>query len=259
MNSMLEAAKGLSRNPLGIIALFIVLVYGFAALVTGLSDGLGPYERLPLIYFLVLFPVLVLGVFAWLVSNHANKLYGPGDFKDEGNFVRLNEQTLSHVSANLALATAASQNAPGTQQEIAREVSRTIDQLRDNPTAKRNDRPSILWVDDNPSNNTLIVEAFETLGINVVLALSTKEALNTIHHSPRFSAIISDMGRKEGAEEGYILLKALRGEGDATPFFIYASSGSARHHHMALERGAQGSTNDPNVLFREVMAALRQG
>jgi Na+(H+)/acetate symporter ActP len=32
-----DVAKGLARNPLGIIALFIVLVYGFASLVTALS------------------------------------------------------------------------------------------------------------------------------------------------------------------------------------------------------------------------------
>ena len=59
-------AKGLARNPLGIIALFIVLVYGFAALVTTFNSSFTPAERLPLIYFLVIFPVLVLGVFTWL-------------------------------------------------------------------------------------------------------------------------------------------------------------------------------------------------
>jgi hypothetical protein len=56
-------AKGLSRNPLGIIALFIVLVYGFAALVTTFNSSFTHAERLPLVYFLVIFPVLVLGVF----------------------------------------------------------------------------------------------------------------------------------------------------------------------------------------------------
>src|SRR5207237_3070984 len=56
-------AKGLARNPLGIIALFIVLVYGFASLVTAFAGSFTAEERLPLIYFLVLFPVLVLGSF----------------------------------------------------------------------------------------------------------------------------------------------------------------------------------------------------
>jgi hypothetical protein len=85
-------ARSLARNPLGIIALFIVLVYGFACLLTGFSGSFGPGERLPLIYFLVVFPVLVLAVFAWLVSSHSNKLFAPSDFKDEANYVQLSLQ-----------------------------------------------------------------------------------------------------------------------------------------------------------------------
>ena len=57
-----ETAKSLARNPLGIIALFIVLVYGFASLVAVFAGSFTPMERIPLIYFLVIFPVLVLGV-----------------------------------------------------------------------------------------------------------------------------------------------------------------------------------------------------
>jgi cytochrome c oxidase subunit IV len=80
-----DTAKSLARNPLGIIALFIVLVYGFASLVTAFTGSFTASERLPLIYFLVVFPVLVLGVFAWLVSKHYNRLFGPSDFKNEDN------------------------------------------------------------------------------------------------------------------------------------------------------------------------------
>ena len=74
LKSFSDAAKGLSRNPLGIIALFIVLVYGFASLVTAFASSFTANERLPLIWFMVLFPVLVLAVFAWLVRNHSEKL-----------------------------------------------------------------------------------------------------------------------------------------------------------------------------------------
>ena len=78
-----DVAQKLARNPLGIIALFIVLVYGFAALVTGSSGSFTPGERLPLIYSLmIIFPVLVLGVFGWLVSRHSNKLFAPSDFRN---------------------------------------------------------------------------------------------------------------------------------------------------------------------------------
>ncbi len=69
-----ETAKSLARNPLGIIALFIVLVYGFASLVTAFAGSFTSAERLPLIYFLIAFPILVLGVFFFfscLVSSTA--------------------------------------------------------------------------------------------------------------------------------------------------------------------------------------------
>lgn len=81
-----EGAKTLARNPLGIIALFIVLVYGFAALTT-VSNSTSGAEQKPLIWFLTLFPVAVLVVFAWLVACHHKKLYGPGDYRDDRSFL----------------------------------------------------------------------------------------------------------------------------------------------------------------------------
>ena len=82
-------AQRLARNPLGIIALFIVLLYGIAGLVLGVSSGnLEPSERQPLIWFLVVFPVVVLAVFYRLVTAHHVKLYAPHDFPDSEGFFR---------------------------------------------------------------------------------------------------------------------------------------------------------------------------
>src|SRR5262249_6953095 len=83
-----DMAKGFAKNPIGIIALFIVLVYSFAAMLT-FSGALAPTERTPFIYFLVLFPVAVLGVFAWLVSKHSIRLFAPSDFQNEENFMKI--------------------------------------------------------------------------------------------------------------------------------------------------------------------------
>jgi len=80
------AAKGLARNPLGIIALFIVLIYGFAALTLGLNNSLEADQRTPIVWFLVLFPVAVLVLFGWLVSRHHEKLYAPSDFRSDESF-----------------------------------------------------------------------------------------------------------------------------------------------------------------------------
>ena len=90
-NGFLEKVKGLTKNPLGIIALFISLIYGIAGTVLSSSlDNLkGPAERLPLIWFIILFPLVVLGIFAYLVIFHHKKLYAPSDYKDEKNFVNI--------------------------------------------------------------------------------------------------------------------------------------------------------------------------
>ena len=60
-----ESAKGFTKSPLGIIALFIVLVYGFASLVVGFGQNVSSHIT-PLIYFMVIFPgVVFLDFFGW--------------------------------------------------------------------------------------------------------------------------------------------------------------------------------------------------
>jgi hypothetical protein len=89
MKDFITQAKGLTKNPLGIIALFISLIYGFACLVLGLSsNNLITNERILLIYFLIGFPVLILITFIFLVVKHHKKLYAPSDYKDEKNFFK---------------------------------------------------------------------------------------------------------------------------------------------------------------------------
>lgn len=101
-----SAAKGLARNPLGIIALFIVLIYGFAALTLGFNSHLEASERLPLVWFLVLFPVIVLSLFGWLVIQHNEKLYAPSDYRSDDSFLKRKEQSerySTQITANQEL------------------------------------------------------------------------------------------------------------------------------------------------------------
>lgn len=88
LDSFGQTATKLSQNPLGIIALFIVLVYGFASLVVGIGKNLDARSISILVWFMVTFPVLVLIVFAWLVSQHSTKLYAPRDFKKDEHFLQ---------------------------------------------------------------------------------------------------------------------------------------------------------------------------
>jgi hypothetical protein len=84
-----RTAVRLSQGPLGIIALFIVLIHGFASLVLGLAINIGESNRSILVWFLVLFPVGVFTVFAWLVSKHHVNLYPPQAFRNEEHFYNL--------------------------------------------------------------------------------------------------------------------------------------------------------------------------
>jgi tetratricopeptide (TPR) repeat protein len=83
-----EAAKAFSRNPLGIIGLFQLLVYAIAGLVAAVGTSFTPFQRNALTAFFVGFPVVILGVFAWLVTRHSGKLFAPSDYRDDANYLQ---------------------------------------------------------------------------------------------------------------------------------------------------------------------------
>ncbi|RJG13554.1 response regulator [Pseudomonas cavernicola] len=245
-----DSALGFTKSPLGIIALFIVLVYGFASLVVGLGQGLSDHIA-PLIYFMVFFPVIVFSGFLWLVAKHHNKLYGPSDFKNEENFIKAQMASV----ASLAAATA---KQPGHESGVSvAQLRQIVNIVSSTPKQQKSEqwKNRVLWVDDRPDNNVYERQAFEAQGIEFSLALSTNEALELLKAN-KFAAIISDMGRKEGPQEGYVLLDKLRISGDLTPFIIYAASNLPEHKKMARERGATGSTNRAEELFKLVMSAV---
>lgn len=106
----------------------------------------------------------------------------------------------------------------------------------------------ILWVNDHPEDTWSERRVFESQGIEVVLALSTNEALE-LFKTNKFAAIISGTERTEVLQESYVLLEKLRSLGDKTPFFIYSGSNRPEHKKLARERGAMGSTNRADELF----------
>ncbi|MDP6967550.1 MAG: response regulator [Gammaproteobacteria bacterium] len=246
-----EAAKGFTKSPLGVIALFIVLVYGFASLVVAFGQNLTNYIA-PLVCFMVFFPVIVFCGFVWLVAKHHSKLYGPSDFKDEDNFLK------TQISSAVLLAAAVSKRPGGAGELHQDQLDEIIEFVSKTKKATPNEKwkSHVLWVDDRPENNVYERQAFEEQGLHFKLALSTDEAIQTLKQE-KFAAIISDMGRKEGPQEGYVLLDQIRALEDSTPFVIYAGSNLPEHKRMAFERGALGSTNQAQELFQLIMGAVR--
>lgn len=249
-----ESAKGFTKSPLGIIALFIVLVYGFATIAVTFGSNLKDYIA-PLIYFLVLFPIVVFIGFLWLVSKHSDKIYGPSDFTNEDNFMKMKMSTV----ASLAAATA-KQPDGNNSETVQQQLNSIVDLVSKTAPKENSDRREkwktrILWVDDRPENNVYERKAFESQGFTFSLALSTNQAIELLNDT-KFAAIISDMGRKEGSQEGYRLLEKIRVAGDKTPFFIYAGSNSIEHKEITLEKGAQGTTNNAQELYKMVMTKI---
>ena len=87
--------------------------------------------------------------------------------------------------------------------------------IRGTEFKKSSGKKEILWVDDRPENNVYERNTLEQYGLTFTLALSTLQALHCMEHN-KFALIISDMGRKEGNREGYVLLDAIRKIGRAS-------------------------------------------
>jgi CheY-like chemotaxis protein len=113
----------------------------------------------------------------------------------------------------------------------------------------------ILWVDDEPRNNSLLAAALEERGTRVEIALSTDEALKKFTKQS-FDAVISDMGRPEGDKAGLDLTRAIKALSPDTPVFIYCGSWGARMlRKEALDAGVAEITASASTL----LAALPVG
>lgn len=127
-SAMFELPKWSARNPLGIIALFISLIYGMSALLLGASvEALTPNNQTILVVFIALFPPVVLFTFAWLVANHHRKLYSPADYRSDEGFLAENAPPTS-IGARLTEEVAAvdeqdSEGIPNQQPELSQEES----------------------------------------------------------------------------------------------------------------------------------------
>jgi len=113
----------------------------------------------------------------------------------------------------------------------------------------------ILWVDDQPDNNSFEVEALQSLGFKVDFATSTPEALHKLEQGS-FDLIISDMNRSGEVRAGFSLLTRLRMEGSITPFILYSAPATPECQAEAWKRGAVGVTDRPQDLITMVLETV---
>jgi len=140
-------------------------------------------------------------------------------------------------------------------EERPREIANVINQVKPKILRRLADA-SILWVDDNPSNNLNEQRSLGAFGIHFTISTSTADALEKIRVN-KYDVIISDMGRPDDKQAGYKLLEEKQKLGDTAPFIIYAGSNLPEHKAEARRRGAFGSTNNPQELFQLVLSAIQ--
>ena len=117
---------------------------------------------------------------------------------------------------------------------------------------------AVLWVDDHPENNALLIEQLQQNGVRVDLAKSTTEALAYLRRR-RYGAILSDMGRTENGTDvpdaGMRLLRAVVDSGMNIPVLFYTGSFAASAYgEEATAAGATVITSSPTVLFEHLQA-----
>lgn len=177
-------------------------------------------------------------------------------FKGAGMEATAKRQQIEVAAMLGAAAQKASPSTEANEQEPnekARQVAKIVSQVTPR-VAQRLGKTSVLWVDDNPSNNVYERRTLEALGINIILSKSTEEALRKISES-HFDIIISDMNRPPDSQAGFTLLAELPKQAKHIPFVIYAGSNAPKYQTEAISRGAFGITNNPNELVQLVLAA----
>lgn len=87
MENINKVATKLAKNPLGIIALFLVLIYSIACLTFSFSNNIDKSLIQYFVGFILVYPLIVLTAFYRLVTKHHTKLYAPEDFINPEHFI----------------------------------------------------------------------------------------------------------------------------------------------------------------------------
>jgi len=252
INKKLESLKKNIKTPLGVIGLLMItlcqIIYGIQV-----SNNNHMCEVSPLVYILVTMLFIVFVSFLYMVIYHPEKIYGFRYFA-ETDFVKKNTESTINISGAKI-----KQNKPiGTGEDIQKQTKDGYELFRNMCSKKETDysKVKILWVDDSHDNNIYERKAFESQGITIdIRATNTEEALKLLNDN-EYEAIISDMHRREGEEEGYVLLEAIRDRNIKTPFFIYTGYSTAADRETIRQKDGQGITAMPDELYEMVMDVI---
>ena len=111
---------------------------------------------------------------------------------------------------------------------------------------------NVLWVDDNPKNNSFFIELLQRRGYRVDLARSTREGLAYLDRSP-YRLVLSDMGRFEDGrpnnDAGIDLLEEIKNRKIASAVVMFCSGRGVREFKDRVRAlGGKGITSSPTEL-----------
>ncbi|MCG8469071.1 MAG: protein kinase [Gemmatimonadetes bacterium] len=137
-------------------------------------------------------------------------------------------------------------------------VSASVRQAGTSATAAVGPGAKLLWVDDNPDNNTDVVGQLRGRGVDVELALSTEEAAR-VFEPDVFGLVVSDIGRYEAAGDefteraGFELVERMRSlDPDVVIVFCTSGRSAARYGAEAARAGVRDVLTDCDDLLSMV-------
>jgi Response regulator receiver domain len=80
----------------------------------------------------------------------------------------------------------------------------------------------ILWVDDFPENNDILIRLFKQAGMSVDIVLSTEEAISLLTRRS-YDIVLSDMARGDDLQAGMGMLQEFRRRDVRLPVLIFAA------------------------------------
>ena len=117
------------------------------------------------------------------------------------------------------------------------------------PSSSQTTGKRILWVDDNPKNNSYLIASLEERGVRVDTAISTQEGVQKFNKHG-YDLVISDMGRPEGGKAGIELAKQIQFINPAIPVYIFCGGWAAQNfREEALSAGVKEITSSGTTLM----------
>ena len=132
----------------------------------------------------LIWPGVLLFILIWFGRDLREFFSSLGELSLKGaGFEASLKRKQAEVAAALSAAAASKPDGDKTRESVAKEAMIAADVVAEVVTPRairRASRSTVLWVDDNPNNNSYERQALEALGVSFVLAISTDEALKKI-------------------------------------------------------------------------------